>query len=330
MSVAQRDVGRPDGPPIEVQPAPRPRNAGDRLFHWMLTAGAGLTPLLILLFVAVLCYGAWPSIKEFGFRFLTTLNWEPNPDREEYGALAFLLGTLESSLLALAIAAPIGITVATFTTEVLAPRWQGPLRFVIETLAVVPSVVYGLWGVFVMAPWISRSVAPLLANSLGRFIPLFSGPIQPRNMFCAGLILAIMILPLIMSISMDAMRAIPRSYREAALGLGATRWEMIRVAVWPAAKSSFIAACIMALGRALGETMAVTMVIGNGEGIALSLFAPSNTIASNIANQFNEAPSELFTAALIELAFVLFAITLLVNFVARWLLGRGDMTGMRV
>ncbi len=322
MSVAQRDVESTPKPSRSVRSTIAMRNPGDRAFYYGLTAGAGFVPLLMVLFVIVLCVGAWPSIQQFGLRFLTTMNWDPNPDHEEYGALALLLGTLESSILGLAIAGPIGLVVATFTTEVLPLRWQGLLRFVIETLATVPSVVYGLWGMYVMAPWVSGSVAPLLAGSIGKFIPLFGGPVQPRNMFCAGLILAIMILPVIVSISVDSLRAVPRSYREAALGLGATRWEMIRVAVWPAARSGFIAACILALGRALGETMAVTMVIGgNGQGAVWSLFAPSDTISSNIANQFNDAPTDLFTAALIESALVLFGVTLAVNFLARLLLG---------
>jgi phosphate transport system permease protein len=309
--------------------APIARNRGDRLFLWGVTAGAWSAPLLMVLFTTILCIGAWPSIKQFGFSFLTTTRWSPREGHETYGALSFLLGTLESSALALAIAGPIGITVATFTTELLVPRWQGPLRFVIETLATIPSVVYGLWGRQVMAPWITTKIAPLLSDTLGEWIPLFRGPVEGKNMFCAGLILAIMILPMIMSISIDAMRAVPRSYREAATGLGATRWEVIRVAVWPAAKSGFIAACIMALGRALGETMAVTMVIGNGQRVAWSFFAASDTIASTIANQFNEARSDLLTASLIELALVLFAVTLLVNFVARLLLRRNMLAGTR-
>jgi phosphate transport system permease protein len=205
--------------------------------------------------------------------------------------------------------------------EVLPGRLRGVFRFAIEILATVPSVVYGLWGIFVLAPWTMRWLAPALSKTLG-FIPLFAGPKDPRNMLCAILILAIMILPIIVSVSLDAIRMVPLSYREAALGLGATRWEMIRIAVWPAARSGFTGACILALGRALGETMAVTMVIGNGRRIAASVFAASDTVASTIANQFAESPSDLFTASLIEMALLLFIVTLLVNVTARLIVRR--------
>src|SRR2546421_544039 len=187
------------------------------------------------------------------------------------------------------------------------------VRFVIEILATVPSVVYGLWGVFVLAPFVMNHNVPVLTKLFG-WTPFFREPVDPRNMLCAVLILAIMVLPMIVSVSLDAVRAVPATYREAALGLGATRWEMIRMAVWPPAKSGFIGACILALGRALGETMAVTMVIGNGHRISASLFAASDTVASTIANQFAEAPSDLFTASLIEMAMLLFVVTLIVNF----------------
>src|SRR5690606_33956559 len=174
-------------------------------------------------------------------------------------------------------------------------------------------------GIFVLAPWVSATLRPVLSRSLG-FLPIFGPPYEPRNMFCAVLILAIMVLPIIVSISLEAIRAVPASYREAALGLGATRWERIRAAVWPACGSACAGGCILALGRALGETMAVTMVIGNGRRISPSLFAASDTVASTIANQFAEAPSDLFTAALIEMALLLFLVTLAVNVLARWII----------
>ncbi len=275
----------------------------------------------MLLFIAVLTYGAWPSIKEFGISFLTSHEWNPNPDHEQYGAFPFILGTLVSSLLALALAVPFGVAVATFIGEVAPVKIRAILRFVIEILATVPSVVYGLWGVFVLAPWINNHLAPLLTKTFG-FLPFFAEPHDPRNMLCAVLILSIMVLPTIVSLSLDAMRMVPASYREAALGLGATRWEMIRIGVWPGVRSVFVGASILALGRALGETMAVTMVVGNGHRISKSLLAASDTIASTIANQFAEAPSELFTAALIELALILFIVTLLVNIGARLIVGR--------
>jgi phosphate transport system permease protein len=207
---------------------------------------------------------------------------------------------------------------------------RGPSRFLIEILATIPSVVYGLWGVAVLAPTVTNVFQPVLAK-LYSGIPLVGGffgpPYDPRNLLCAVLVLAIMILPIIVAVSLEAIRAVPSGYREAALGLGATRWEMIRVAVWPAARSGFIGACILALGRALGETMAVTMVIGNGRRVSQSVFAASDTIASTIANQFAEAPSDLFTAALIEMALLLFVTTLAVNLVARLIVRRATATG---
>jgi phosphate transport system permease protein len=308
--------------PCANRPTPGRRfRVGDRLFFAGLSAAAWVAPLLMVLFIAVLTYGAWPAIKEFGLSFLTSTVWEPNPDREQYGALPFILGTLVSALLALVIAVPLGIAVATFIGEVAPTRIRTVLRFIIEILATVPSVVYGLWGIFVLAPWVSRHAEPALTTTLG-FVPLFGEPRDPRNMLCAVLILSIMVLPTIVALSLDAMQMVPASYREAALGLGATRWEMIRIGVWPGVRSVFVGASILALGRALGETMAVTMVIGNSHQISKSLFAASDTIASTIANQFAEAPSDLFTASLIELALILFIVTLLVNISARLLVGR--------
>jgi phosphate transport system permease protein len=298
------------------------QNGGDRVFFGALAAAALVGPVLLVLLVLVLLYGAWPSIQTFGFSFVTSGVWEPNPAREQYGAFPFIVGTLVSSVLALCVAAPVGVAAATFIGEVVHARLAGVLRFVIEILATVPSVVYGLWGVFVLAPWVNNWLRPgLTAGPLG-FLPIFGEPHDPRNMLCAVLILSVMILPMIVSVSLDAIRAVPALQREAALGLGATRWEMIRVAVWPSARAGFIGGSILALGRALGETMAVTMVIGNGRRISGSLFAASDTVASTIANQFAEAPSDLFTAALIEMALLLLVVTLGVNVGARLIIRR--------
>jgi phosphate transport system permease protein len=299
-----------------LQPIKKALNPGDRIFFASLAACVWLVPVILVLFLGVLVYGAWPSIQAFKLSFLTSSVWEPNPDKEQYGAFPFIVGTLVSSILALSVAAPVGIAVATFINEVLPKRLRGLVRFLIETLATVPSVVYGLWGIYVLAPFATRFIAEPLSKTLG-FIPFFRGPVEPRNMLCAVLILSIMVLPIIVSVSLDALRAVPNSCREAALGLGATRWEMIRIAIWPSARSGFIAACIVSLGRALGETMAVTMVIGNGRRIAASLFAASDTVASTIANQFAEAPSDLFTASLIEMALLLFIVTLILNLIAQ-------------
>jgi phosphate transport system permease protein len=311
-----------------ITTAPR-QNRGDRFFFGVLGGAALVGPVLLAALIAVLLYGAWPAMERFGFSFITSNVWEPNPAREQYGAFPFIVGTLVSSLLALCVAGPVGVAVATFIGEVVPGRVAGALRFLIEILATVPSVVYGLWGVFVMAPWIDSWLKPPIAATLG-FLPIFGEPHDPRNMLCAVLILSVMILPMIVSVSLDAIRAVPSLQREAALGLGATRWEMIRVAVWPSARVGFVGGSILALGRALGETMAVTMVIGNARRISASLFAASDTVASTIANQFAEAPSDLFTASLIEMALLLLAVTLVVNVGARLLIRRfAPDTGVR-
>ena len=321
MTVANMELSLPMQSSTAAGEGPRRtmrQNRRDRLFFGGLTGIALIAPLMLVLFIGVLIDGAWPSIKEFGFSFITSKVWEPNPDKEQYGAFPFIVGTVVSSILALAIAAPVGISVATFISEVLPPRLKGPVRFVIEILATVPSVVYGLWGIYILAPFVMNWLVPVLTKLFG-WTPFFAEPIDPRNMLCAVLILSIMVLPMIVSVSLDAIRAVPPTYREAALGLGATRWEMIRMAVWPPAKSGFIGGCILALGRALGETMAVTMVIGNGHRIGTSLLSASDTVARTIANQFAEAPSDLFTASLIEMALLLFLVTLTLNIIARLL-----------
>jgi phosphate transport system permease protein len=302
------------------------QNRGDRIFLGGLTLIALVAPMMLILFTAVLVEGAWPSIREFGLSFITSSIWEPNPDKEAYGAFPFIVGTIVSSILALLIAAPVGISVATFINEVLPKPLKSTVRFIIEILATVPSVVYGLWGIFVLAPFVMNNNVPVLIKLFG-WTPFFGEPVDPRNMLCAVLILAIMILPMIVSVSLDAVRAVPSTYREAALGLGATRCEMIRMAEWPPAKSGVLGAWIMALGRALGETMAVTMVIGNGRRIGMSLLSASDTVASTIANQFAEAPSDLFTASLIEMALLLFIVTLTLNVIARLLVRKHIATG---
>jgi phosphate transport system permease protein len=273
------------------------------------------------LFLVVLAYGAWPAIRAYGLGFLFDMEWNPNPEHERYGALVFVYGTLVSSFAALAVAAPVGIAAAAFISEALYPKLRGTVALVIDILATVPSVVYGLWGIFVLAPWVRMSLQPFLAKTLG-FLPLFQGAHRGLGMLCAILVLSIMLLPIIVSISLDSMRAVPATYREAALALGATRMETIMMAVLAPARSGLVGACILALGRALGETMAVTMVIGNAHRISVSLFAPANTIASTIANEFSEATTDLYSASLIYLALLLFLLTLMVNLAARLLVRR--------
>jgi phosphate transport system permease protein len=304
--------------------APR-RNYGDRVFGIVLGTAGLIAPLLVVLFVGVLIYSARLSIREFGWGFLTSTEWNPGSDHEVFGALVFVVGTLVSSLLAMALAVPIGIGVAIFLNEILPARVRSPFRFLIEILATIPSVVFGIWGLFVLVPWVRQVLEPALAGTLGRVPYLqmfFHGPKYGFGMLAAILMLAIMVIPIIVSVSMDALRMVSTSYREAALALGATRWEMIRLGVLPPARSGLVGGCVLALGRALGETMAVTMVIGNGQRISASLFAASDTVASSIANQFTEAASDLYTSALIELALILFCVTLTVNLIARWIVRR--------
>jgi phosphate transport system permease protein len=257
--------------------------------------------------------GSSLSIAQFGWRFLATSVWDPV--RDEYGALPLIFGTVISSLLALVIALPLGLGVAVFLSE-LAPRWlERPLSFLVELLAAIPSIVYGLWGIFVLVPWLRLHAEPWLGSHLG-FLPFFKGAPYGFGMLAAGLILSVMVLPIIASISRDVMRSIPDLLREAALGLGATRWETTKV-VLAASKSGILGATLLGLGRAVGETMAVTMVIGNRADISASLFSPGYSMASVIANEFAEATTSMYTSALIEVALVLFVVTILLNALAR-------------
>jgi phosphate transport system permease protein len=266
--------------------------------------------------VVALGWESREAIRAFGLRFLVTSRWDPVAG--EFGALPFIYGTLLSSLLALLIAVPLSLGAAIFLAE-LAPAWiRPPVAFLIEMLAAVPSVVYGLWGIFVLVPWLRDWVQPALATTLG-FLPLFQGPPYGIGMLAAGLILAIMVVPYITSVSREVLLAVPGSQREAALGIGATRWEATRIAVLRYGRSGLIGAILLGLGRALGETMAVTMVIGNRPEIAASLFAPGYTMASVLANEFTEATSDLYVSALVEIGLLLLAITVLVNGLARLL-----------
>jgi phosphate transport system permease protein len=226
-----------------------------------------------------------------------------------------------SSLLALALAVPVSLGVAVYLSELCPAYQRGVLGFLVELLAAVPSVVYGLWGVFVLVPWLDRSVEPLLQRTLG-FLPIFRGPHQGFGMLAGGLVLAIMILPTISSVSREVLRAVPLSLREGALAIGATRTEMLRLAVLPYARSGLVGAVLLGLGRALGETMAITMVIGNRAEIQASLFAPSYTMASVLANEFAEATAEMHLSALAEIGLLLFLVTVLLNIVARLLVAR--------
>ncbi len=292
----------------------------------------GLVALLVFAVVALLLWetlrGALPSMRAFGPGFLWGTDWDPVADR--YGALPYLYGTLVSSALALLLALPLGLGTAVYLAE-LAPRpLAATVAFLVELLASIPSIVYGIWGLFMLAPFLRGLVEPWLIKHLG-FLPLFQGFPFGIGMLNAGIVLAVMIVPTIVSLSREILLSMPRSLRESSLALGATRAEAIAVVV-DAARPGILGAVILALGRALGETMAVTMVIGNSNRIAASLLAPGATMASVIANEFTEATGKLYLAALVEIALVLFALTVVVNALARLLViwttgGRRDVAG---
>jgi len=327
-SLAAAGTGaRPSLPPRAVSRGRR--GLGDRLYRALILASVWAVLILAVGLAAALSWESWPAIRAFGLRFLVTSHWDPVAG--EFGALPFIYGTLVSSLLALLIAVPLSLGAAIFLAE-LAPAWiRPPVAFLIEMLAAVPSVVYGLWGIFVLVPWLRDWVQPPLGRALG-FLPLFQGPPYGIGMLAAGLILAIMVLPYITSVSREVLLAVPGSQREAALGLGATRWETTRIAVLRYGRSGLIGAILLGLGRALGETMAVTMVIGNRPEIAASLFAPGYTMASVLANEFTEATSDLYVSALVEIGLLLLVVTILVNGLARvlvWTVGAAPARGGR-
>jgi len=296
---------------------------GDRVFKALLTVAALAVPVLLSFLVWELWSGSRLAIGEFGLGFLTSSEWDPVAGH--FGALPLIFGTLVSSALALLIAVPLSLGVAIFLTEFAPMPVRGPVAFLIELLAAIPSVVYGLWGIFVMIPFLRTTVYPFLKDALG-FLPLFQGPVYGPGMLSAAIILSIMVMPYIMSVSREVLLAVPNTQREAALALGATRWEALTGAVLPYARSGIIGAVILGLGRALGETMAVTMVIGNRHEIAASLFAPGYTMASAIANEFSEAVENIHLSALSYVALSLFVVTVLINAAARlliWRVGKG-------
>ncbi len=297
---------------------------GDWVFKFLMLL-CGLAVLATLgLIVYQLVLRSSLSWHAFGFKFFAGHDWDPV--NEQFGALPFIYGTLVSSLLALLIAVPLAIGVAVFTTEMCPPRLRGPLSFFVELLAAIPSVVYGLWAIFVLVPILSSYVEPFLSRTLG-WTGLFTGAPYGISMLAAGIILAIMIIPIISSITREVLMVVPQHQREAALALGATRWEMIRVGVLRNARAGIMGGIILGLGRALGETMAVTMVIGNRPEIAKSLFAPGYTMASVLANEFSEATGDVYLSALIEIGLALFLVTIVVNALARllvWTVTRGQ------
>jgi len=295
------------------------RSFSDRAFRSTTGLAALSVGLLIVAIGLLLVWNSREAFQEFGLGFIFGTTWDPV--KGIYGAFPYIVGTILSSAIAIVLAAPIGLLTAIFLAELAARRVALPLTFLIELLAAIPSVVIGLWGIFVLAPLLGSTVEPFLISILG-WIPIFAGPSYGIGLFSAGIILTIMILPTIVAISREVITTVPNSQREAMAALGATRWEVVRRAVLPYARSGIIGAIILGLGRALGETMAVTMVIGNSPKLPDSIFDPSQTIASQIATTFNEAGVGLQTSALIALGVVLLVITMGLNVIARLLVWR--------
>ncbi len=299
---------------MTTNPSPR-RGSDDRLFR----LGTGFFAFLVALLVAGIAFVLWRqsslSIEKFGFRFWKTTIWDPVAG--DFGALPFIWGTLYSSFLALLISTPVALGIAIFLSELSPRSLRTPLAFLTELLAAIPSIVYGLWGVFVLVPIVRK--LEVAAPAWMRKLPLFSGPPLGVGMLSAALILAVMVIPFTSSVAREVLKAVPATQREAAYALGATRWEAIRVAI-RYGRTGIIGAVILGLGRAIGETMAVTMVIGNSPTVTPSLFAPQYTMAAVLANEFTEAADDLYLSALIEIGLVLFAITLIINVLSRLLI----------
>ena len=290
---------------------------GDEIAHLITLLFAASVLLITVLLVYELSINSTLSWRKFGLKFLLTRTWDPVFGN--FGALPFIYGTLVTSVLGLLIAVPLGVGAAIFLAELAPPLISNVLTFVIELLAAVPSVIFGLLGIFVLVPLLRNDIQPYLKSTLG-FLPLFQGPIYGVGFLAAGLVLAIMVLPFVISISREALFAVPREQREGALALGATRWESTWKVVVPYARTGIMGSIFLALARALGETMAVTMVIGNDPKISASLFAPGYTIAAVIANEFTEATGDLYLHALVELSLVLFIVTIIINGLARLLI----------
>jgi len=289
---------------------------GDKIFKLVTQLFAGLVLLLAVLVAWELWLSSRPALAKFGWSFLVTSDWDPV--QEIFGSVPFVYGTLASSLLALLIATPLGLGISLFLTELAPMKLREPVAFVVEILAAIPSVVYGLWGMFVLAPLMRVYVDPVGMKLIGP--PFFAPPSTGLSLFTAGIILAIMILPTITALSREVFEAVPNVYRESALALGATRWEAIQMAVLKASKAGVVGGVMLGLGRALGETMAVTMVIGNKPEVSINLLAASHSMASVIANEFSEAVSDMHVAALAEIGLLLMAITLILNMLAHLLI----------
>jgi phosphate transport system permease protein len=296
---------------------------GDAAFRHLTRAAAVGVLVLLSGVIVALIDGSLPALRAFGLGFLVTERW--NPVTEQFGALAPIYGTLITSFVAMLIAVPMGLMIAFFLTELCPPWLRRPIGIAVELLAGIPSIIYGIWGLFVFAPFLQATLQPFLIRTLGKvpgIAPLFTGPPYGIGVLTAGLILAIMVLPFVTSISRDVFEAVPPVLKEAAYGVGCTTWEVVRYVVLPYARIGVIGGVMLGLGRALGETMAVTFVIGNAHRVSASLLAPGTTISATIANEFTEAVGDLYTSSLIALGLILFVITFMVLAAARYMLMR--------
>jgi phosphate transport system permease protein len=291
----------------------------DQAFRWLTAGCAIVTPLLMTAIFLELAQHSYPALKKFGFRFLISQEW--NPVTQQFGAASSIFGTLVSTLIAMFIAVPLSLAIALLLVELAPPRVSRIIGTLIELLAAIPSIIYGMWGMFVFAPFMARYIQPALGQTLG-FLPLFQGPPMGIGMLTAGIILAFMVLPFICAITRDVFQLVPPVVKESAYGLGATTWEVTCKVTIPYGLVGIIGAFFLGLGRALGETMAVTFVIGNAHRISASVFSPGNTIASVLANEFAEATEPIYVSSLIALGLVLFVITYLVQVVSQMMLRR--------
>jgi phosphate transport system permease protein len=310
--------GGPAGPPTPLG-AGRSSHWGDGVFKSTTLIFAGVVFLIIFAMGVVLFIQGYPAFKAFGLHFLWSTSW--NPVTEKFGALPSIWGTVVSSFLAILIATPISLGIAVFLTEMAPPWLKKPVSLGVEMLAAVPSIIYGMWGLFTFAPLMARTVQPWLKHHFGD-LPLFKGPPMGIGMMTGAIILAIMIIPFIASVCRDVFELVPSMSKESAYGLGATTWEVVRNVVIPYTRSGIVGAIFLGLGRALGETMAITFVIGNAHHISLSLLQPSNTISSTLANEFTEATSKLHLASLIALGLILFLLTTFILSLAKLMLWR--------
>jgi phosphate transport system permease protein len=321
---------RPQEFPLELKDRLRQEARAEIVFRTMSRGAAALVLILLGGVLVSLLYSSWPALAEFKLNFLVDQSW--NPVKEKFGALASIYGTVITSLIAMLIAVPMSFGVAVFMTEICPTRLRAPLNTAIELLAAVPSIVFGIWGLFVLGPILQHTVQPWLIDTFGGWEiigPLFQGPPYGIGLFTAGLVLAVMVLPFITAVMREVFQMTPQSLREAAYGLGATQWQVVWNVVVPWSRPGMVGGVMLGLGRALGETMAVTFVVGNAHKIHASLLAPGTTISATIANEFTEAYGELYTSSLTALGLILFVLTFAIIAIARLMLLRLEGDGPR-